>query len=541
MKTYYSTFLLLLGLFTSVSAQPVNEQDSLMLVELYNTTNGASWTTSDNWLAGPVSTWNGIEVTNGRVTRIVLNDNLLAGTLPAGLDTLDALERFSVERNQLTGTIPPAFGNIASLTFLSLYANQLEGGIPDTISNLPALTFLRLGNNRLSGPIPRSLGQIQTLDFLDFGNNQLTGGIPEELAELTELRTLYLFNNPLGGEIPAVLGTMTNLVNLELIRNELTGEIPAELGNLTNLRSFSLYQNQLTGGFPDSFSNLVNLQRFYFFDNQLSGEIPEWIGNIPGLTAIWLQQNQFTGAVPASITNLQNLTQIRLDDNQLEDLPDLSGLPLLATLNVQNNGFTFEDLEPNSSIPTFEYAPQDSLTENQTINAAIGDSLTWTVDVGGANNLYQWTRDGQPLSGATDATLTLDNLMEADTGEYVLEVRSSMLDNLVLYSGTIALNVGGASVANEHEEVPDRILDLSNAPNPFHHRTTIRFSLSTPQHVIMRVFDVMGREVQRLTEGWHEAGEHQIHFDARHLPGGVYLYRLDVGNITQTRKMTHTF
>ena len=48
----------------------VNVQDSLALVDLYNSTGGPNWANQDNWLAGTVSTWYGILVTEGRVIAI---------------------------------------------------------------------------------------------------------------------------------------------------------------------------------------------------------------------------------------------------------------------------------------------------------------------------------------------------------------------------------------------------------------------------------------------------------------------------------------
>ena len=51
--------------------------DSLALVDLYHSTNGANWTHNDNWLTGPVSTWYGITISNDRVTIVDLYPNNL--------------------------------------------------------------------------------------------------------------------------------------------------------------------------------------------------------------------------------------------------------------------------------------------------------------------------------------------------------------------------------------------------------------------------------------------------------------------------------
>ncbi|MEM6648528.1 MAG: T9SS type A sorting domain-containing protein, partial [Bacteroidota bacterium] len=63
-------------------------------------------------------------------------------------------------------------------------------------------------------------------------------------------------------------------------------------------------------------------------------------------------------------------------------------------------------------------------------------------------------------------------------------------------------------------------------PNPMRDRTTLPFSLSTPQHVQMQVFDVLGRTVATVAEGWHGAGAHTVRWDASATAPGTYLVRL---------------
>jgi hypothetical protein len=76
-----------------------------------------------------------------------------------------------------------------------------------------------------------------------------------------------------------------------------------------------------------------------------------------------------------------------------------------------------------------------------------------------------------------------------------------------------------------------------NYPNPFNPSTTIRFSLPKREHVTLKVFDVLGREVATVVDGEMEAGEHTVIYNASGLPSGVYLYRLEVGNFIRTRRM----
>ena len=76
-----------------------------------------------------------------------------------------------------------------------------------------------------------------------------------------------------------------------------------------------------------------------------------------------------------------------------------------------------------------------------------------------------------------------------------------------------------------------------NFPNPFDPATTIQYYLSEPGQVRVEVFDIQANRVAILEEGHRETGFHTIHFNGSGLAGGVYLYRLTVGNFSETRKM----
>jgi hypothetical protein len=57
------------------------------------------------------------------------------------------------------------------------------------------------------------------------------------------------------------------------------------------------------------------------------------------------------------------------------------------------------------------------------------------------------------------------------------------------------------------------------------------------ERVRLVVYDLLGREVAVLVDGYQVPGEHRVTFDARKLASGVYFYRLVAGGAVQTRKM----
>jgi hypothetical protein len=83
---------------------------------------------------------------------------------------------------------------------------------------------------------------------------------------------------------------------------------------------------------------------------------------------------------------------------------------------------------------------------------------------------------------------------------------------------------------------PSSFLLFQNYPNPFNPATEIRYDLPMQVHVVLKVFDVLGREVVSLVDAIEQAGDQSITFDASHFPSGVYFYRLQAGHHTETKK-----
>ncbi len=127
-------------------------------------------------------------------------------------------------------------------------------------------------------------------------------------------------------------------------------------------------------------------------------------------------------------------------------------------------------------------------------------------------------------------------------------VGSSAVTSLAVYDGFLfagtngngtwrrpALKLSGVVVMSGN--TPTRYSLLQNYPNPFNPSTAINYQLPTNSLVVLKVYDVLGREIRTLVNERQSAGSHSVTFNATTLSSGVYLYRLDAGTYHNTKKL----
>ena len=80
---------------------------------------------------------------------------------------------------------------------------------------------------------------------------------------------------------------------------------------------------------------------------------------------------------------------------------------------------------------------------------------------------------------------------------------------------------------------------MQNFPNPFNPRTIINYELRIRNFVVLKVYDIEGKEVATLVNDIMPAGMHAVEFNATDLSSGVYIYSLNVdGKQMGVRRMT---
>jgi Leucine-rich repeat (LRR) protein len=337
----------------------VSETEKQALLDLYNSTNGDTWT---NTLAGnqpwdtdiPVCEWFGITVSNDQIFRIDLDANNLTGVIPSSIGTLNYLQALHLHANNLNGEIPAEIGALENLSQLWLYTNQLTGSIPS------------------------ELGQLLNLTSLNLENNELFGTIPPELGNLANLGTLFLYNNQLSGNIPIELGLLSNLTRFYAQNNQLEGNIPSEIGNILRISQVLLSNNNLSGPVPTSISLLSELDRFYISNNKFV-------------------YSDFESDYPIYETNLGEFIyspQAKVDPEETLSIPENESITLTGTtLSSPNNsyqwfkdgvaisGATSKDYEIENATPddagTYYFEATNSIVTGLTLTR---NNITLTID-----------------------------------------------------------------------------------------------------------------------------------------------------------------
>ena len=93
------------------------------------------------------------------------------------------------------------------------------------------------------------------------------------------------------------------------------------------------------------------------------------------------------------------------------------------------------------------------------------------------------------------------------------------------------------AVNGSNFQVPMAYEMKQNYPNPFNPSTTIEYKIPILSHVSLIVYDILGNQVASLVNEEKPAGNYSVNFNASNLTSGVYFYKIQAGNIVQTKKL----
>lgn len=242
-----------------------------------------------------------------------------------------------------------------------------------------------------------------------------------------------------------------------------------------------------------------------------------------------------------------------IDGDQKPDLiiaainADPNGSQSGEVYGVLNNFFPripipneFMLLSPSNNVDTLTSTPEKFVWQASSDGIDTPQQLKYTFEL--SENVNFTTKlDSIQLTG--DTTFTTSETLTVGTYYWRVSVTNSSgittfgsNSNNEPYQFSIS-----TSVSNEHSvnsEVPEVFKLDQNYPNPFNPSTNISFRLPKSERVSITVFDMLGRKVESILRNeQYSAGIHLVSFEASRLASGVYIYRLEAGAFSQTRKM----
>jgi hypothetical protein len=208
----------------------------------------------------------------------------------------------------------------------------------------------------------------------------------------------------------------------------------------------------------------------------------------------------------------------------------------LGDLRIQNNKFTFEDIEPNIDVANeeFHYSPQDSVGEAADTIINEGSSFTMAISVGGESNQYQWTKDGSVITGATDSSYTIGSAEPDDSGSYICEITNTVATDLTLYSKPFNVTVSSSGVLDDLSTVYAMNVRRGAADKTFE----VRYSIPEKTSIKLGVYNINGTKVKEF-RAEKTPGIYSIEIDMNGSPAGAYFIKVEAnkGKFSSAKKI----
>lgn len=195
------------------------------------------------------------------------------------------------------------------------------------------------------------------------------------------------------------------------------------------------------------------------------------------------------------------------------------------------NGWTVLD-----TVPAFQGGTSSGISlvfDLPPISVPAGDTVGVAVRFYSVGPRYYGTGT-PPYSVFSDTNITL---ITGDVRSAPFTPSGSFFTSRAL-TGEIHYIIDNATgVGGINTEIPNGYRLSQNYPNPFNPATKIRYELPQNGYVKLTVFDILGKEIEKLVNEQQSAGIYEITFNAAKLPSGVYLYRLETESFSDVKRM----
>ena len=212
-------------------------------------------------------------------------------------------------------------------------------------------------------------------------------------------------------------------------------------------------------------------------------------------------------------------------------------------MRVEARGFTIEFL-PRIPVAPVGYVGLRLALHPGTATGGFRPSLAWVINGDTSNRLDLTDQLDWELNQWQVLEVGLDKLDgPIESLRFIGSLRGTFyLDDVYLVAAQSSGGVTAVQEEGDQSGAPQKFaLDL-NYPNPFNSSTTIRYRIEEPGRVRLEIFDVQGKKVKTLADGYTGLGVYQVEWDGADASGkpvatGVYIVRLQKGTASLFHKM----
>lgn len=214
----------------------------------------------------------------------------------------------------------------------------------------------------------------------------------------------------------------------------------------------------------------------------------------------WTKLNYYESTVSKIIVSSNDHVFVKADDYRI--------------LRSKDEGITWEPV--NNNLP------------DEKIVSVYTDEAKNLYIVMGDGHLYYSYNDGDNWNDITYnlASQSIISVVRDNNSRLYITTQS----NEIYYLDARLLSIEEIKPSLEYEL-------FQNYPNPFNPKTSIRFSIASPGNVKLKLYDILGNQVEILIDEYKDKGKYNFELDASKLSNGIYFYRLETGSYSDTKKM----
>ncbi len=331
--------------------------------------------------------------------------------------------------------------------------------------------------------------------------------------------------NEIGGGV--ILQPRPHLLSVRDVRHDQGGRVTLRWlrssldTNVSSLSSYSIWRAIPIHGIPSTCAGPTNkVSRLV----SLNGTLFDW---------------ELIGTQPAHRFASYSFTAHTLFDSSAQS----NGRHYFLVSAQTNDPNIFYDSNIDSGYSVDNLPPAWIPSLAATSNGASSVRLVWPKDRSDQDvesfSIYRSTTGGFVPGNATFLATTadstfVDHALPASNAVFYRVAATDVHGNQGSASPEASVVLTGLS---GNQEKPEEFSLGQNYPNPFNPATTIEFSIARPAHVVLEIFDPLGRSVSRIVDGFKQPGFYRITWDADNVTSGVYFYKMSAQGFSATKKL----